>query len=53
MRLDLLILVLAGVFFLLYGLFAVTSIKVDWGPTIMGFVALVLGVLCLIRAAKA
>lgn len=49
MNLDRLVLICLAVWALLFGLFSVTNIKVDWGPTLMGFAALVLGVICLIR----
>jgi hypothetical protein len=41
-----------AVWALLFGLFAVTNIQVEWGKPIMGFAALVLGIVCLIRAFK-
>ena len=47
---DRLLLILLGVFLLLYGLFAVTNLRVEWGPALMGFAALAAGVVCLIRA---
>jgi len=52
MNWDKLILLLLAVWALLYGIFAVTNIRVDWGPTILGFAALVLGIVCLIRALR-
>lgn len=39
-----------AVFFLLYGILAVTDTHVVWGPQLMGFSALVIGVVCVIRA---
>lgn len=47
---DKLLLILLGVFLLLYGFFAVTNIRVEWGTPIMGFSALAAGVICLLRA---
>ena len=44
------LLIALAVFFLLYGLFAVTNITVVWGPTLIGFAALVAGVICTIAA---
>jgi hypothetical protein len=49
---DRLILILLGVFCLLYGIFNVTNLRVDWGPTICGFAALAAGVVLLIRAIR-
>lgn len=49
---DKLLLVLLGIFLLLYGIFAVTNLDVVWGRPIMGFAALVAGVVCLVRAVK-
>jgi hypothetical protein len=50
--LDKLVLILLGVFFLLFGLFAVTNIEVVWGKPIMGLAALAAGVVCLVRALR-
>ena len=36
---------LLGVFLLLYGLFSVTNLKVEWGAQFMGFAALFAGVI--------
>lgn len=47
---DRLLLILLGVFLLLFGIFAVTNLKVEWGPAIMGFSALAAGIVCLVRA---
>jgi hypothetical protein len=44
------LLIAFAVFFLLYGLFAVTTIKVVWGETLIGFAALVAGIICTIAA---
>lgn len=50
--LDKLLLILLGVFLLLFGVFAVTNIDVVWGKPIMGFSALVAGVVYVVRALK-
>lgn len=50
--LDRLVLILLGVFMVLYGIFAVTNLKIEWSTTIMGFAALILGIVCLVRAIK-
>lgn len=50
MSLDRLVLCCLAVFFVLYGLFAVTNLRVEWGPTLMGFAALLAGIVCGIRA---
>lgn len=47
--LDRVLLVLLGVWALGYGLLAVTNIRVEWMATIVGYAALVLGILCLVR----
>lgn len=47
---DRILLIALGTFLFLFGLFSVTSITVVWGPVVMGFAALVAGVICLIRA---
>lgn len=44
------VLVLIGVFLLLFGFFSVTNIEVVWGKPIMGFSALIAGVACLLFA---
>lgn len=48
--LDKAVLILLALWALLFGIFAVTNIQVEWGKPIMGFSALALGVVCLIRA---
>lgn len=37
-----------GVFLLLFGLFAVTNIQVEWGKPIVGFSALIAGVVIVV-----
>lgn len=49
---DKLVLILLGVFLLLFGLFSVTNIQVEWGKPIMGFSALIAVAVCLFRASK-
>ena len=49
---DRLVLILLAVWALLFGLFNVTNIVVEWGKPLMGFSALILGVICLIRALR-
>lgn len=47
---DKLILVLLGVWAIVYGIIHVTNIRVVWMEPIAGLCALVLGLVCLIRA---
>ncbi len=42
------VVLLIGVFLLLFGVFAVTNIQLEWGKPIMGFAALIAGVVCVI-----
>lgn len=42
------VLLLLGVFLVLYGIFAVTNLRVEWSGPIMGFAALAAGVVCVI-----
>ena len=49
---DRFLLAALAVFLVLFGLFSVTTIKVDWGPTIMGFAALVAGIVCGVKACR-
>ncbi len=49
---DKLFYVLLGVFLLLFGVFAVTNVDIVWGKPIMGFSALVAGIVCIIKAIK-
>ena len=44
------VLICLAIWALLFGLFKVTNFQVVWGDPIMGFAALVLGIVCLIRA---
>lgn len=52
MNLDRLVLILLGIFLLLYGVMHVTNIKVVWMEPICGFAALTAGAVCLIRGLK-
>ena len=52
MNLDKLVLVLLAVWSLLYGIFSVTNIDVVWGKPLMGFAALLLGIVCIIVVVK-
>ena len=52
MTFDRLLLICLAVWALLFGLFSVTNISIEWGKAIMGFAALILGVVCLVRALK-
>lgn len=45
-------LIFLGIFLLLFGIFSVTTIGVTWGKEIMGFSALIAGVVCLFTALK-
>jgi hypothetical protein len=49
---DKLVLILLGIFLVLFGIFTVTNLQVEWGKPIMGFAALAAGTVCLIRALK-
>ncbi len=44
--------ILLGIFLLLYGVFAVTNLQVEWGRPIMGFSALIAGAICLARVLR-
>lgn len=50
--LDKVVLVCLAIWALLFGIFSVTNLRVEWGQPIMGFAALVLGVVCIIRVSK-
>lgn len=49
---DKLVLILLGVFLILFGIFAVTNLQIEWGKPLMGFAALIAGVVCLIRGVR-
>ena len=49
---DKLVLILLGIWAILTGVFAVTNLEVVWSRPVMGFAALALGVVCLIRALR-
>lgn len=42
--------ILLAVFLVLYGLFAVTNVRVEWGPALLGFAALAAGILAAVCA---
>lgn len=50
LRFDWIVLLCIGVFLLLFGIFSVTNIQIEWGKPIMGYAALIAGVICVIRA---
>lgn len=50
---DKLILICLAIFSLLFGIFTVTNIRVEWGNPLMGFAALVLGIVCIVRLVRA
>lgn len=52
MRENWLLLALLALWALLFGLFHVTNIRVDWGHTIMGLAALALGIACIVAAIR-
>lgn len=52
MNWDKVVLVCLAVWALLFGILTVTNIQVTWDKPLMGFAALVLGVVCLIRAIR-
>ncbi len=47
---DKLVLILLGIFLLIFGLLSVTNFRIEFAPVIMGLAALAAGVVCLIRA---
>jgi hypothetical protein len=49
---DRVVLICLAVWALLFGIFHVTSIVIEHGRFIMGLAALVLGVVCVVRALK-
>lgn len=49
---DKLLLITLAVFFLIFGFVSVTNIKIEWDKPLMGFAALVAGVIYAIRAFK-
>lgn len=49
---DKLILILLGIWAVLWGVFAVTNLRVEWSGPLMGFAALALGIVCLVRALR-
>lgn len=49
---DKLLLILLGIFLLLFGIFSVTNLQVEWGKPLMGFAALIAGAVCIIRGVR-
>lgn len=49
---DKIVLICLAIWAPLFGLFSVTNIKATWGEPVMGFAALVLGIVCLVRASR-
>ncbi len=49
---DKLVLILLGVFLLLFGIAHVTNIQIVWAGPIMGLAALAAGIVCLIKALR-
>jgi len=50
--LDRLVLILLGVWAGITGILLVTNLKVEWDRPLMGFAALVLGIVCVVRACR-
>lgn len=51
--LDRIVLICLAIWALLFGIFSVTNIQVEWGKPIMGFAALILGIVCIVRTIRA
>jgi hypothetical protein len=49
---DRLVLIFLAIWALLFGIFAVTNVRFEQGPIIMGLAALALGVVCIVKAVK-
>lgn len=49
---DRLVLLALAIWALLFGVFTVTNLQIEWGRPLMGFAALVLGIICIVRAVK-
>ena len=49
---DRVVLALLAIWAILFGIFSVTNVQVDWGRPVMGFAALILGVVCLIKVLR-
>jgi hypothetical protein len=49
---DKLFFILLGVWALMFGIFHVTNIRIEWGNPAMGVCALALGVVCIVRAVR-
>lgn len=52
MNLDRLILILLAVFFMFFGIATVTDMNVLWSKPIIGYSAMIIGVVCIIRGVK-
>lgn len=49
---DRVVMICLGIFLLLFGIFTVTNLQIEWGRPIMGFAALLAGGICLFRSAR-
>ncbi len=49
---DKLVLICLAIWALLFGILHVTNISIVWADPVMGFAALILGIVCLIRALR-
>jgi len=47
---DRVVLICLGIWALITGILSVTNVQVTWGPQLAGFAALILGIVCIIRA---
>ena len=52
MNWDKTVLICLAIWSLLFGTFSVTNLQIDWGKPIMGFSALILGIVCLYRSLR-
>lgn len=46
------LLVCLAIWAILFGIFSVTNISVEWGRPIMGYAALILGIVCIVVLVK-
>jgi len=44
--------ILLGIFLLLFGIFAISNLQIEWGKPLEGFAAFCAGIVCLVRAIK-
>ena len=49
---DRVVLICLALWALIFGLLNVSNIRIEWMTTIMGFAALVLGIVCVVRAIR-